>query len=69
MHLIPRESNRSVVSLQVCAELTRSGAHSISPQLMVRSINEIIITIIIIIIIIIITNIYTGYPLSARALL
>ena len=42
MHLIPRESNRSVVSLQVCAELTRPGAHFISPQLMARSINAFI---------------------------
>ena len=25
MHVIPRESNRSVVSVQVCVELTRSG--------------------------------------------
>ena len=42
MHLIPRESNRSVVSLQVCAELTRPGAHFISLQLMARSINAFI---------------------------
>ena len=37
MHLTPRESNRSVVSLQVCVELTRPGAHFISLQLMARS--------------------------------
>ena len=42
MHLIPRESYRSVVSLQVCAELTRPGAHFISPQLMARNINAFI---------------------------
>ena len=42
MHLTPRESNRSVVSLQVCVELTRPGAHFISPQLMARSINAFI---------------------------
>ena len=39
MHLTPRESNRSVVSLQVCVELTRPGAHFISLQLMARSIH------------------------------
>ena len=42
MHLTLRESNRSVVSLQVCVELTRPGAHFISPQLMARSINAFI---------------------------
>ena len=42
MHLIPRESNRSEVSLQVRVELTRPGAHFISPQLMARSINAFI---------------------------
>ena len=42
MHLTSRESNRSVVSLQVCVELTRPGAHFISPQLMARSINAFI---------------------------
>ena len=42
MYLTLRESNRSVVSLQVCVELTRPGAHFISPQLMARSINAFI---------------------------
>ena len=42
MHLIPRESNRSVVSRQVCVELRLPGAHFISPQLMARSINAFI---------------------------
>ena len=37
MHLTLTESNRSVVSLQVCVELTRPGAHFISLQLMARS--------------------------------
>ena len=42
MYLTLRESNRSVVSLQVCVELTCPGAHFISPQLMARSINAFI---------------------------
>ena len=42
MHLIPSESNRSVVSLQVCVELTRPGGHFISLQLMARSIHAFI---------------------------
>ena len=42
MHLTSRESNRSVVSLQVCVELTRPGAHFISLQLMARSIHAFI---------------------------
>ena len=42
MHLIPRESNRSVVSRQVCVELRLPGAHLTSPQLMARSINAFI---------------------------
>ena len=40
MHFIPRESNRSVVSLQVCVELTRPGGHLISLQLIARSIHK-----------------------------
>ena len=42
MHLTPRESNRSVVSLQVCVELTRPGGHFISLQSMARSIHAFI---------------------------
>ena len=42
MHLTPTESNRSVVSRQVCVELTRPGAHFISLQLMARSIHAFI---------------------------
>ena len=42
MHLTPRESNRSEVSLQVCVELTCPGGHFISPQLMARSIHAFI---------------------------
>ena len=45
MHLTPRESNRPVVSLQVCVlcvELTRLGNHFISLQLMARSIHAFI---------------------------
>ena len=42
MYLTLRESNRSVVSLQVCVELTRPGAHFISLQLMARSIHAFI---------------------------
>ena len=54
MHLTPRESNRSVVSLLVCVELTRPGAHSISLQLWLEAYMHSFVTIIIIIIIIII---------------
>ena len=42
MHLTPRESNGSVVSVQVCVELTRLGNHFISLQLMARSIHAFI---------------------------
>ena len=40
--LPPRESNRSVVSVQVCVELTRPGNHFIFLQMMARSIHALI---------------------------